>query len=348
MLDHLRARADRVAEVPLLQPADPFLEVAGEDLRRRIFVTQTVAGTDLCLRPEFTIPVLRDALATGARGRFAVHGTVFRQDRDGHSEFRQAGIEDLGDADAVSADARCVADVLAVLADAGLGGAHVVLGDDALFRALCGSLGLPAPVADRLERAFAEPERLSAVIAAFTGPAPEAHEPPPDVAAIEARVRREMEAAGLPATGGRTAAAIAQRTVERAALRRFRLSHRAEAALRALLSLDVALRDAVPALERLAAAHGVVFGPALATFAARVAAMDAMGLPLAAMRYRGGFGRKLEYYTALQFDVFAPGAARPVAGGGRYDGLARLLGHGEDVSAVGFSIQMDRLAEALS
>src|SRR3954452_19743717 len=44
---------------PVLQPVEPFLELSGEDIRRRIFVTQDEGGTELCLRPEFTIPVCR-------------------------------------------------------------------------------------------------------------------------------------------------------------------------------------------------------------------------------------------------------------------------------------------------
>ena len=348
LLPSLRARADRTGDVALLQPADPFLDVAGEDLRRRIFVTQAVDGTDWCLRPEFTIPLLRQVLESGARGRFAVEGTVFRQDRDGASEFKQAGIEDIGAADTVGADARCLSDLMAVLAGAGLTGCTVVMGDDALFRALCTALDLPAPVADRLERAFADPARLAATLDAFTASAAVGGDAKPDPAAVEADVRALMQSGNLPASGGRTAQAIARRTVERAALRRYRLGRTAEAALRALVTLDAALGEAETALAALCERHGVDLGASFDTFRARTAALDAAGLDLAAIRYRGGFGRKLEYYTALQFDVFAPRLAQPVAGGGRYDGLARLLGHEADVPAVGFSIQLDRLAEALA
>jgi ATP phosphoribosyltransferase regulatory subunit len=52
--------AERGAEpvdIAILQPANPFLDMAGEDLRRRIFLTENETGLSLCLRPEFTIPV---------------------------------------------------------------------------------------------------------------------------------------------------------------------------------------------------------------------------------------------------------------------------------------------------
>ena len=44
-------------EPPVLQPADVFIDLSGEDIRRRMFVTQDAAGRELCLRPEYTIPV---------------------------------------------------------------------------------------------------------------------------------------------------------------------------------------------------------------------------------------------------------------------------------------------------
>ena len=44
-------------EPAVLQPAEIFVDLSGEDIRRRMFVTQDQAGRELCLRPEYTIPV---------------------------------------------------------------------------------------------------------------------------------------------------------------------------------------------------------------------------------------------------------------------------------------------------
>ncbi len=94
----LDAREAELVEIPLIQPADPFLDMAGEDLRRRIFLTENENGDSLCLRPEFTIPVCRNHIELNAATpkRYAYLGEVFRQRRDGAAEFLQAGIEDLG------------------------------------------------------------------------------------------------------------------------------------------------------------------------------------------------------------------------------------------------------------
>ncbi len=58
--------------------------------------------------------------------------------------------------------------------------------------------------------------------------------------------------------------------------------------------------------------------------------------------------RGLDYYTRTAFEVVAVGlgAQDAVAGGGRYNGLAKELG-GPDLPAIGFAIGEDRLMEVL-
>ncbi len=147
----LDERTDARPEVAILQPADPFLDVAGEDMRRRVFMTQMSDGAPLCLRPEFTIPIcLMDLPA----GRYAYDGTVFRQEREGANEFRQAGLEDLGHEPTPARDAAALADMREALAVAGADDVSMTLGDHALFDVVVVSLGLPATIAARLSRAF--------------------------------------------------------------------------------------------------------------------------------------------------------------------------------------------------
>ena len=56
--------------------------------------------------------------------------------------------------------------------------------------------------------------------------------------------------------------------------------------------------------------------------------------------------RGLDYYTRTTFEIQTRslGAQSAVAGGGRYDGLVKMLG-GPDMPATGFAIGFDRLAE---
>ncbi len=55
------------AEPDILQPAEPFLDLSGEDIRKSLYLTTDPGGEELCLRPDLTIPVARDYLASAAR-----------------------------------------------------------------------------------------------------------------------------------------------------------------------------------------------------------------------------------------------------------------------------------------
>ena len=57
------------AEPAILQPAEPFLDLSGEDIRKSLYLTTDASGEELCLRPDLTIPVARDYLASAPRRR---------------------------------------------------------------------------------------------------------------------------------------------------------------------------------------------------------------------------------------------------------------------------------------
>ena len=59
---------------PILQPAAVFLDQLGEDMRGRLYLTTDAAGAELCLRPEFTLPVSVAYLASAAAGKAANRG----------------------------------------------------------------------------------------------------------------------------------------------------------------------------------------------------------------------------------------------------------------------------------
>lgn len=341
-------------DVPVLQPADPFLDMAGEELRRRIFVTQSETGEALCLRPEFTIPVCRDHVAAGGGpARYGYVGTVFRQRRAGPSEFLQAGIEDIGAADTIAADARSVADAAAVLDRLGVvaDDRAIVIGDQTVFDAVLAELGLPAGWRLTLAHAFGSDAALAATLERLGRPAPmpampEAIAEPAragDRAALEEAISAQMRAASLPGTGGRTAADIAGRLLAKVEAARLAPDPARLDALRAFLAIAVPLQDAPDALAAWQGTAGLDLAAAIAAFGARIEALEGHGLDPGAIIYRASFGRQLDYYTGLVFEMRgADGAV--FAGGGRYDRLLPLLGAPHPTPGVGFSVWLDRVA----
>jgi ATP phosphoribosyltransferase regulatory subunit len=62
--------------------------------------------------------------------------------------------------------------------------------------------------------------------------------------------------------------------------------------------------------------------------------------------YDLGEVRGLDYYTGVHFELFTAGAGRSAGAGGRYDGLMGRFG--EPMPAVGVSLDLDTIAEALA
>ncbi|MCJ7528846.1 MAG: ATP phosphoribosyltransferase regulatory subunit, partial [Methyloceanibacter sp.] len=58
------------------------------------------------------------------------------------------------------------------------------------------------------------------------------------------------------------------------------------------------------------------------------------------------FGRSLEYYSGLVFQIDMAGRDEAIAGGGRYDGLLAYLGAPKEVPAIGSAIHTERLLAA--
>lgn len=357
ILSLIRARGAALADIPILQPADPFLDMAGEELRSRIFMTQSETGESLCLRPEFTIPVCRMHIEAGVTGprRYGYLGEVFRQRRPGGNEFFQTGIEDIGDPDRTSADSRSLADALAIL---GLAlperRFQVICGDQSVFEIVLAALGLPPGWQKRLARAFGARALLDQALADLTRPNGNATHGPLVDALIAAGDKTElarhigdlMRSAGLPLKASRTPEEIAGRLMEKTGLAETRLATDAMAALKAFLAIRVPLVEAGAALAAFSADHGLDIARELQGFSTWADALMTQNATQAEIVYDAAFGRPLDYYSGLVFEVRETGADLPFAGGGRYDRLLTMLGAPNPVPGVGFSIWLDRVVAA--
>src|SRR4029077_3277067 len=112
LLTSFAAAGYRPAQPAIVQPAETFPHLSGEDIRKSLYLTTDASGTELCLRPDLTIPVARNYLASAGAGEptgFCYLGPVFRYRDDRPSEFVQAGVESFGRRDAEAADAEMLA-----------------------------------------------------------------------------------------------------------------------------------------------------------------------------------------------------------------------------------------------
>jgi ATP phosphoribosyltransferase regulatory subunit len=343
----------------ILQPAEPFLDLSGEDIRKRMYLTADPDGRELCLRPDLTIPVSRDYLVSPQAGRpaaFCYLGPVFRHRATGPSEFLQAGIESFGRTDTAAADADMLSLGLAATAHYGVSEPEIRMGDVGLFSALLAALDLPPAWKRRLTKDFNHKtslahdlERLGVtasgtrpeyqgVLSALAGSDPKA---------ARALVTDLISIAGITAVGGRSVAEIADRFLEQAATgTQTGLPKEIRALIERFLGIAGNPASAAAAMRAFAVDAKVGLDAAIDMFEARTSSLAARGVDVGRIGFSTAFGRGLDYYTGFVFELddAASQAAGPLVAGGRYDGLLTRLGSPVPIAAVGFAAWIERLA----
>jgi ATP phosphoribosyltransferase regulatory subunit len=343
----------------ILQPAEPFLDLSGEDIRSRMYLTTDPQGRELCLRPDLTIPVSRDYLASpraGMQAQFCYLGPVFRHREGEPGEFLQAGIESFGRNDIAAADADMLALGLEATAHYGLAAPEIRIGDVGLFAALIAALDLAPAWKRRLVKDFNHKsslahdlDRLSIAVAerrpeyqgmlgALAGSDPKA---------AHALVTDLLSIAGISTVGGRSVGEIADRFLEQAALgAQTSLPPETRALIERFLAVAGEPTAAAAGLRTLAKDAQVALDGALDLFESRVDLLARRGIDISRLMFSTAFGRGVDYYTGFVFELHDTAARGngPVVAGGRYDGLLTRIGSRAAIPAVGFAAWIERLA----
>jgi ATP phosphoribosyltransferase regulatory subunit len=342
---------------PVLQPAEPFLDLSGEDIRRRMFLTSDPDGSELCLRPDLTIPVSRDYLASANAGKpagFCYLGAVFRHRDNASSEFVQAGIESFGRADTAAADAEMLTLGLEATTLYGLQAPEIRMGDVGLFSAFIAALDLAPAWQRRLTKDFNRKSSLKhdldqltiatvngsqeyqGVLTALANSDPKgAHHLVTDLLSI----------AGIAAVGGRSVAEIADRFLEQAALNApTRLPKETRALIERFLSIAGDPDEAATELRTLADDAQISLDAVLTLLETRTGFLAARGVNVRTIKFSTSFGRGFDYYTGVVFELHDPRARSALVAGGRYDGLLTRLGAPLPIPAVGFAASIEELA----
>jgi ATP phosphoribosyltransferase regulatory subunit len=323
-------------EADILQPAETLLDLYGEDIRARAYVTADPVRGEMMLRPDFTVPVVQAHMAHGAEpARYAYLGEVFRKQMPGSgraSEYLQVGYEVFDRSAPESADAEVFALFRDMLADLGL---RPVTGDIGILMAAVRGLETSDRRKAALLRHVWRPGRFKALLDRFAGRAP--------VPTERLRLLERLQA-GSPAqlieeagtfVGLRSPEEITERAtalVEDATTPPIKATE--AALLYDLLSLEA------PAAHALSHLRGITpmlpaIGRAVDRFAARLEALASRGVDVATLAFEASHGRTaLEYYDGFVFSFLADGMP-PVASGGRYDALTAVLGAGAFIPAVG-------------
>ncbi len=341
-------------EPAALHQADALLDVYGEDIRARAFTVEAHGGESLFLRPDFTLPVLQLHLTAQAEpARYSYLGPVWRRQPPGAgraTEYLQAGVEIYGEEEA-GADAEIFALIAAALVEGGVARPEIVTGDLGIGAAMLDAAPMPAARRRALKRHFWRPQRFNALLRRYAATSPA---PSPRRAALLAAAEDQAALARLAEAEG---ARVGARGLDEVAARVAALAQDARAApmpadlaraLEAGFAVEAPAAQAHAQLADIAQAAGLGIDAALDRFARRLDALAARGFDAHALPFRAATARTLEYYDGFVFEMAAPGRPDlpPLAGGGRYDGIAAALGAEHAAPAVGGIVRPEALMAA--
>jgi ATP phosphoribosyltransferase regulatory subunit len=369
LLDVFRQAGYEQVAPSIIQPADIFLDQIGEAIRSRTYVFTDLAGDELCLRPDLTVPVSRLYLErhpdAKAEARYCYNGPAFRffPDRNNQAhprEFRQAGIECFGAKDRESADVEVVLLAVEAVRKAGLKDFRLRFGDIALFYAFIDALLLPERWRLKLRHYFWRPPVFHVLLGTLAkGDRPDSDGPAAALARTldrddpeksEELVARYLDERGLPLTGNRSLSEITARLLDLLGdLRAEPLRKEVATVIDYFLAVSGPPKDAAAHVAMIAKGAGIDLDPALHTLVRRFERLEKSGVDLGRAVFATGFGRNLEYYSGLVFQVEVGDEwnASQIAGGGRYDGLLGKLGAPREVPAIGTAIHTERLLAAV-
>ncbi len=330
-----------VAECPILMPADVMLDLYGEDIRTRAYVTQDPGRGEMMLRPDFTLSVVEQHMATGAEpARYTYSGEVFRRqevDPTRPSEYQQVGFELFDRTDSAAADAEVFALFATALKDYPL---EARTGDIGILTAAVQGLDLSDIRRDTLLRHIWRPKRFAALLDRYCGRT--------DVPESRKRLLAAtdpMDQAG-PLTGLRSAAEIEARiSVLKDGANEPDLPVGQVELIEALLAVSETCPYALTRLRDLAIDLPGI-SHAVARFARRCEALDARGVDVSALMFKTSYGLStMEYYDGFVFGFEAEARHNMplIASGGRYDALTQRLGKGQSIPAVGGVVRPEML-----
>ncbi len=337
LLSFFERQGAQVIEADILQPAETLLDLYGEDIRGRAYVTHDPVRGEVMLRPDFTVPVVQMHMAQGAEpARYAYMGEVFRAQDDitnRPAEQFQVGYEVFDRSAPIDADAEVFALLQDVLAPLNL---RAATGDMGLLLAAVRGLKTTERRKAALERHIWRPRRFRALLDRFAGraPAPEGR--------ADLLAQADPLAVDAPQIGLRSRAEIAARIdVLREDAKAAPISETEVELLDDLLALRETSTNVLEHLRDLAVDMPAI-ADAVDRMERRTEALAQRGVKVEALDFEGSYGRtSMEYYDGFVFGFYAEGRPdlQPVATGGRYDALTRVLGHQNgaqhDIPAIG-------------
>tara|TARA_Y100001958_G_C21228499_1_gene553989 strand:+ start:1322 stop:2380 length:1059 start_codon:yes stop_codon:yes gene_type:complete len=330
-----------LSEPDVLLDSDYIIERSGENFRKLILSFQDDNGKSICLRPDLTVASCIKYLKENSKANSKIFysGQAYRRSNDVNDKKQvindQLGIEILGSKNKTFDDLKILKTIIHSIKILKIKNISIKVGDVSLFKKLIRTLNIPERWQLRLTRHFWRPKYFEDLLKRL--------ETNSDVDSSAAEIDKKKFASMKKENQTRE---IANRKVSEILSRfdrkikdprSFSENKKIVKIIRDFLKINCPIEQLEKILKKFVVKNNLnqdVFKD-LST----IKKLSKLNFKTS---FSTNFGRDIEYYTGIVFEIY-DSSQKEIARGGRYDDLLRSLGSKKNTSAVGAAINLNNL-----
>jgi ATP phosphoribosyltransferase regulatory subunit len=323
-------------EPDVLLDSEFIIERSGEKFRTSMLTFEREDGKTMCLRPDLTVASCINFLQKRTSSKIYYSGQAYRRSNSKSSSFisDQLGIEILGSKNQIQDDFKVISTILSCAKKIKNKKILIKIGDISLFKSLINALDMPERWKLRLIRHFWRPNYFEELLKRL--------EKNTDIDAVtfDTDKKRFYEMKKMnqdKIVAGRSISEILNRFDKKIKdPRSFNDGKQIVKIIKSFLKINCKLPKLDEKLLEFAKKYSLkkkIFKDLKSIQNLKKLKQD--------ISFIANFGRDIEYYTGVVFEVFSE--KKEIARGGRYDDLLKSLGAKKSIPAVGAAINLKNI-----
>ena len=325
-----------LSEPDVLLDSEYIIERSGEKFRSSMLTFESEDGKTMCLRPDLTVASCINFLQKKTSSKIYYSGQAYRRSSNKESNFinDQLGIEILGSKNKIQDDFKIISTIISSTKKIKSKKIQIKVGDISLFKSLINALDMPERWKLRLIRHFWRPNYFEELLKRL--------EKNTDIDSVTFDTDKErfyemkkMDQDKVVA--GRSIAEILRRFDKKIKdPRSFDDGKKIVKIIKSFLKINCKLSQLDKKLLDFAKKNNLkknIFKDFKSIQNLKKLKQD--------INFITNFGRDVEYYTGIVFEVFS--GKKEIARGGRYDDLLKSLGAKKNIQAVGAAINLKNI-----
>ena len=325
-----------LSEPDVLLDSDYIIERSGEKFRSSMLTFEREDGKMMCLRPDLTVASCLSFLQKKSSSKIYYSGQAYRRSSKKGTNFinDQLGIEILGSKNLIQDDLKVISTILSSVKKIKRKKIQIKVGDVSLFKSLINALDMPERWKLRLIRHFWRPNYFEELLKRL--------EKNTDIDAVTFNADKkrfyEMKKRDQDKfVAGRSISEILKRFDKKIKdPRSFANGKKIVKIIKSFLKINCKLSELDEKLLDFAKKNKLkknIFKNFKSILNLKKLNRD--------IHFIANFGRDVEYYTGIVFEVFS--GKKEIARGGRYDDLLQSLGARKNIPAVGAAINLKNI-----